>query len=538
MPDAGVSGAVWCPPRSLAEVVAAARAVDPAARLVAGAPDPADAAAVVVDGVELSSAAVRPGSLFAALPGGRHHGAEFAVQARAAGAVAVLSDRPDPVLPTVLVDDPRAVLGPVAAWLHGHPSQDLAVHGVTGTNGKTSTCALLVAGLRHAGRRAAWSTTLETVTPAGRADAGRTTAEAPAVQAHLAAARGAGATDAVLEVSSHGLALDRVAGTRFRTGVFTNLTPDHLDLHRDVESYFAAKASLFVPERCDTAVVVVDDEWGRRLARTTRCPTVTVSATGRPADWTVGEVTADASGTAFRLRGPQVDERVHLALLGAHQADNAAAAVAALVVSGLDPAAVVAGMADASVAGRLERVDAGQPFDAFVDFAHNVGGHDRVLPFLRSLTAGRLVVVAGVTGHRDVAKRAALGERIARHADLLVVTDESPHSEDPAALRAALATGARSASRSVQVVDEPDRGTALARAVAATGPGDVLVVVGRGADPVQVRDGRATSFDDRTELRRLLTACTPRPRTPSTRSATGRGAAAATRPPAPLPSVP
>ena len=492
--------------RSLADALTFLRAHDPTAQLVipAGGGGPVDRP--VLDGITLESAQVVPGDLFAGLAGARRHGAEYAAEAARAGAVALLSDRPSAVLPTLLVAGARQLLGPLASWLHGEPSDTVDVHGVTGTNGKTSTVHLIAAGLSVAGRRAGWAGSLEMHAGARVRAAERTTVEAPALQEFLACARDAGVSDVALEVSSHGLALDRVGGVRFRTAVFTNLSPDHLDLHDDLESYYASKASLFTPDRCELAVVGVDDDFGRRLARETRCPVVTFSAAGRPAYWRATDVDAGLDGTRFRLQGPGIDRRVRLQMLGTHQVDNALAAVAALVASGVDVTDAVSGVeATVALPGRLEGVDVGQPFLALVDYAHNVGGQGRLLPFLRSLTAGRVIVVLGATGGRDPGKRDALGALVGAAADVAVVTDKSAHFDDPAMLREAVADGARRAGRA-EVLVEPDRAQAIALAVAIAAPGDVVVVAGRGADRVLVSGGRTRAFEDRLVLRQALTA--------------------------------
>ena len=460
---------------------------------------------VGVRGLTLDSRRVLPGDLYAALPGARHHGARFADGARAAGAVAALSDRPLPGLPTLVVPDPRAVLGQLAAHLHEHPSRQLEVYGVTGTNGKTSTTHLIDAGLRAAGRRTGLLSGVQLRTPRWSRPAQRTTPEAPELQEVLAALREQGASCAAVEVSSHGLALHRVDGTCFRAAVFTNLGSDHLDLHGDEESYFAAKASLFAPQRCALAVVNVDDAHGRRLAAQVRTPVVTFSAAGRAgADWRAADVRADAERTSFRLLGPGVDRRVRSRLLGAHQVDNALGAVAALHAGGVEVEAAVRGVEElAGVPGRLQRVDAGQPFLALVDHVHNVAAQQRLLPFLRTLTRGRLVVVLGATGERDPGKRGPLGRTAAQLADVVVVTDESPHGEDPALLREAVAAGARAAGRA-QVHVEADRDRALRLAVALAAPGDVVVVGGRGHDRHLVAGGRTLAFDDVARLRAAL----------------------------------
>ncbi len=459
----------------------------------------------LVRGATLDSRRVLPCDLYAALPGARQHGARFAAEAAAAGAVAALSDRPLPGLPTLVVPDPRAVLGELAAHLHARPSAALAVYAVTGTNGKTSTTHLLDAGLRAAGRRTGLLSGVEVRTPGWSRPARRTTPEAPELQEVLASLRAQGATSAAVEVSSHGVALHRVDGTCFRAAVFTNLGSDHLDLHGDVESYFAAKAALFEPRRCALAVVNADDAHGRRLAAQVRTPVVTFSAAGRPgADWRAEQVRADAAGTSFRLLGPGTDRRVRLRLLGAHQVDNALGAVAVLHATGVDVEAAVRGAEGlGGVPGRLQRVDAGQPFLALVDHVHNVAGQERLLPFLRGLTTGRLVVVLGATGERDPGKREPLGRTAARCADDVVVTDESAHGDDPAVLREAVAAGARAAGVA-RVHVEPDRDAALRLAVSLAGPGDVVVVCGRGHERELVAGGRSRPFEDAERLRAAL----------------------------------
>lgn len=488
-------------PMCLGDLLHVLRGMAPEARLIAR---PGDER-VRVHGVTLTSADVAPGDLFAGLPGRIRHGADFAGRAAGAGAVALLSNRSDPRLPSLVVDDPRRVLGVLSARLYGDPCRALSVYGVTGTNGKTSTAHLLAAGLEAAGRRVGLAGSLESRVP-GRAarPAERTTAEAPAIQRLLASTHRAGGTDVVLEVSSHALELGRVNGTRFRVAVFTNLSPDHLDLHGTLDRYYAAKASLFTPDRCEHAVVNIGDPHGRRLAAETRCPLTTFTTGPEPADWSARAISADADGTRFRLCGPGVDREVRLRLLGAHQADNAVAALVALTAGGVNLRAAVRGIQNlASVPGRLERIDVGQSFLAFVDFAHNTGGQRRLLPFLRSLTDGRVIVVLGATGERDPRKRDALGDTAAHGADVVIVTDESAHSENPAMLREAVAAGARRGGR-VAVHVEPDRQRAVLLAVSTARPGDVVVVTGRGADQRQTSNSGSRPFDDRTALRHAL----------------------------------
>ncbi|MEN0137234.1 MAG: UDP-N-acetylmuramoyl-L-alanyl-D-glutamate--2,6-diaminopimelate ligase [Rhodococcus sp. (in: high G+C Gram-positive bacteria)] len=462
---------------------------------------PGDAA---VTGINQDSRLVRAGDIYAALPGRHRHGIEFAAEAASRGAVAMLSDLESDVLPTIVVGDPRRVLGPLASWVYGDPSEAFDVYGVTGTNGKTSTVYLLDAGLRAAGTAAGMMTGITVRGPGGSRTATRTTPEACELQQTLAAFAEQRIGAVAMEVSSHGLALHRIDGTSFRVGVFTNLARDHLDFHPDMDAYFAAKARLFDPRHCAAAAIGIDDEFGRRLAATVAVPRLTFSSRTTAADIHASGVHADEGGTSFTLHGAGDRTSVRLRLLGVHQVDNALAAISALVVRGVDPGAAIAGIENLdTVPGRLEAVDAGQPFLAFVDYMHNTAGQRRLFPYLRSLTVGRVIAVVGATGERDPGKRAPLGATAARFADTVVVTDESPYSEDAQRLREDVARGARSGGNA-DVLVVPDRTEAIAAAVTLAGPGDVLVVAGRGHDRVQAYGPRRRVFDDRIALHEAL----------------------------------
>ncbi|GAA5052401.1 UDP-N-acetylmuramoyl-L-alanyl-D-glutamate--2,6-diaminopimelate ligase [Nocardia callitridis] len=468
---------------------------------------PADAneSKTVITGISQDSRRVAAGEIYAALPGANQHGAAFADEAAARGAVAAVSDRPCPPLPTFVVDGPRRILGPLAAWIYGEPSRHLDVFGVTGTNGKTSTAYLLSAGLRGAGTEHGLISGVSVGGPQGEHPAVRTTPEASDLQRTLASLRAQGASAAALEVSSHALALHRVDGIRFRVSVFTNLGPDHLDFHSDLENYYAAKARLFAAERSAAAVLNIDDDHGKRLGAELDIPHRTFSTTSTAADFYAEHITADEHGTSFVLHhGDERGATVRLRLLGAHQVDNALGAIAALALAGVDLDSAVAGMSElTSVPGRMQRIDAGQPFLAFVDYMHNTAGQHRQFRYLRSLTDGKIVVVLGATGERDPSKRQPLGATAGTLADIVVVTDESPFSDDADELRGDIVLGARSADHAAIVV-EPDRAAAFATAVALTGPGDVLVVAGRGHDPIQTFGAVTRAFDDRVELRNAL----------------------------------
>jgi UDP-N-acetylmuramoyl-L-alanyl-D-glutamate--2,6-diaminopimelate ligase len=460
---------------------------------------------ISVTGVTHDSRAVRPGDLYVALPGARAHGAEFVPAAVASGAVAVLTDRPGPYpVPAVVVPEPRRVLGAVASWVYGDPSADLDVVGITGTNGKTTSAYLVEAGFRAAGRTTGLIGTIETRV-AGRAVAAeRTTPEATELQALFAVMRERGVSAVATEVSSHGLALGRVDGTRYDVAVFTNLSQDHLDFHADLADYFEAKALLFDPARSRVAVVNVDDDHGVLLRARTRCPVVTTSAAGAPgADWRASRIRLRPDGTDFVLHGPGVERPVRLGLAGRYNVDNALGAVAALVTAGIDVDAAVTGVASLTgVPGRLERVDAGQPFLAVVDYAHSPDSVASVLRTLRPLTDGAVIVVLGCGGDRDHAKRPLMGAAAAEHADVLVATSDNPRSEDPLAILAAFVAGARDGA--AEVVVEPDRAAAIDLAVRRARPGDTVVVAGKGHEQGQTFADRTVPFDDRVELRAAI----------------------------------
>lgn len=444
--------------------------------------------------------------MFAALPGGHHHGLDFAAEAAARGAVAIVSDRPSDILPTVVVADPRRLLGPLASWIYGHPSTALDLYGVTGTNGKTSTAYLLDAGLGATGLRTAMISGITVRGPYGAVAAVRTTPEACDLQQTLAAYTRARVDAVAMEVSSHALAQHRTDGTFYQVAAFTNLGRDHLDFHPTMEAYYATKARLFTPEHCAMAVIGIDDDYGRRLASKVRVPHLTFSSRSPTADVYADKVEADHRGTSFTLHYANGSVPVRLRLLGAHQVDNALAAVAALQARGIDVASAIAGIeALDTVPGRLERIDTGQPFLAFVDYVHNTSGQRRLFPYLRSLApdGGKIIAVIGATGARDPGKRAPLGYTAAGFADIVIVTDESPLADAPAALRQDVATGARRAARA-DVLVCPDRADAIRTAVAVAGPGDIVLVAGRGHDSVLDYDGEKISFDDRTVLHEAL----------------------------------
>jgi UDP-N-acetylmuramoyl-L-alanyl-D-glutamate--2,6-diaminopimelate ligase len=460
-----------------------------------------------VSGVTLDSRAVAPGDLYVALPGTKVHGAAFCADAVAAGAVAVLTD-PDgrarataTGVPVFVLADPRGKLGEVSCWVYGNPSSRLRLIGVTGTSGKTTSTYLLESGLRAAGHQTGLIGGVETRIGRDRLPSTLTTPEAPDLQALFAVMAERGVTAAAMEVSSHSLALGRVAGTSFDVAVFTNLSQDHLDFHADLEDYFRAKASLFMPPVL--GVINLDDKYGRRLASSAFVPTTTFSATGKDeADWRAVDVRSGADGSTFRVIGPGgVEADVSVGLAGVFNVANALGAVVALVESGVRLEDAVAGLAACpGVPGRLERVPApGLDVTAFVDYSHKPGAVEAVLRSLRPVTQGNLIIVLGCGGDRDKAKRPMMGAAAAALADVAILTSDNPRSEDPLAILAAMLDGVLSVPQDdrARIIVEPDRAAAIGQAVGLAAAGDVIVVAGKGHETGQYVAGAVLPFDDR-----------------------------------------
>jgi len=475
-----------------------------------------DPVGVTITGVSLSTDRVQPGDLYAALPGARAHGADFADKARRAGAVAVLTDRQGADrarrtgLPVLEVGDPRAQLGALAATVYGDPAAELTLLGVTGTQGKTTTTRLLEAGLEQAGIRAAVVGTVGTRIAGTDVRTALTTPEAPDLQALFAVMREQQVQVAALEVSSHALVLGRVDGVVFDVAAFLNLGRDHLDFHADLEEYFAAKASLFTPERARVGLTNVDDIHGRRLLREAGIPMRTFSPAGdESADWRAVDLEHRPDGTGFTVLSP--DGRRFAAdvpIPGDFNVANALCAIALAGEAGLDPQAVADGIASSpGVPGRLERIDEGQDFLAVVDYAHKPDAVEAVLMALRPRTRGRLIVVLGAGGDRDTGKRPLMGEIAAEWADVLIVTDDNPRSEEPAAIRAALLAGARESLREFEqpeTVEIGDRAAAIRHAIGLARAGDTVLVAGKGHETGQEALGVVTPFNDREEVRAAL----------------------------------
>jgi UDP-N-acetylmuramoyl-L-alanyl-D-glutamate--2,6-diaminopimelate ligase len=472
-------------------------------------------AGVVVTGVTISSLRARPGDLYVAPAGARAHGARFAPDAVAAGAVAVLTDPEgarlleedgtlDHDLPVLVVEQPRTVLGGLAARVYGNPAGQLRLVAVTGTQGKTTTTRLAEASLTTAGVTAAVVGTVGTRVGGQDLQTSLTTPEAPDLHALFAVMVERDVVACAMEVSSHALVMGRVDGVVFDVACFTNLGRDHLDFHRDVEDYFAAKASLFTPARSRRALVNLDDPYGRRLVGECTVPVRTYSVSDAAADWHATEVRLEPTGSTFTVHPPAGDPfPASVPITGDFNVSNALCAIAALGEAGFDAAAVAEAMGrSGGVPGRLEQVDAGQEFLAVVDYAHKPDAVSAALTTLRPLTPGRLLVVLGAGGDRDPGKRPLMGEIAARLADVLVVTDDNPRSEDPAEIRAQVRAGADTVAPAerAELHEVGDRREAIRLAVGIARAGDTVVVAGKGHETGQLVGDTTLPFDDRDVL--------------------------------------
>ena len=476
-----------------------------------------DAGPTPVTGIAVGSADVQPGDLFVAVRGAHAHGADHAPEAVAAGAVAVLTDadgrervsRTGLDVPVLVSADPRSLAGDVSAWLYGHPAEDLTLVGVTGTNGKTTTCYFVDAALRAVHPTTGVIGTVELRVGDEAIESPRTTVEAPVLHGLFALMRERHATACAMEVSSHALALGRVGGVVFDVVGFTNLQRDHLDFHGDMEGYFRDKARLFTPDRARHAVICIDDEWALRLADEITIPLDTVATRDDSpgmdrADWRVKDATIglDGVGSTFTLVGPDGSRTPAASPLpGLVNVSNAAMAVVLAHRAGvpLGVAAAAVGTA-AEIPGRMERVverAAGVPL-CLVDYAHTPDALTLALEAVRPITPGRLLIVFGSDGDRDRGKRPIMGQIAARLADVLLVTDENPRSEDPGTIRAAILAGAlqeRPGGRDVHEVSP--RAHAISVALDLAGEGDTVIVTGKGHEPTQEIAGVFHRYNDR-----------------------------------------
>jgi UDP-N-acetylmuramoyl-L-alanyl-D-glutamate--2,6-diaminopimelate ligase len=430
---------------------------------------------------------VRPGWVFACVVGERRDGHDFAAQAVADGAAALLVERELPLaIPQMLVPNVRAAMGRVAAEIHGHPANQLTMVGITGTNGKTTTAHLMTVILAGAGRRTATIGTLSGV---------RTTPEAPDLQRQLAAYVANDIEAVVMEVSSHALALHRVAGSRFDVSIFTNLGTDHLDLHRTMEEYFRAKASLFEPNLSSAGVSNVDDPHGQLLVDVANVPMHGFSVADAQ------HLAVAAHRLTFVWRGMPIDVPIG----GRFNVGNVLAALTASEVLGIDHADAAASLIDCPpVPGRFEFVsEPDGPVSVIVDYAHTPDGMVELLGAVRAVThGGRVIVVFGCGGDRDAHKRPMMGAAAAEFADVVIVTSDNPRHENPHDIIASIVAGA--VASGVHPTVEPDRRAAIALALEMAETGDAVVLAGKGHETTQTIGDTAHPFDDRVVARELL----------------------------------
>jgi UDP-N-acetylmuramoyl-L-alanyl-D-glutamate--2,6-diaminopimelate ligase len=475
---------------------------------------------VIVSGVTGSSHNVMPGDVFFAVPGARFHGADYVTLAASAGAVAIVTDaqgeKPSLAtgLPVLVSLDPRKDLGLAAALIYGTNQRSMTTFGVTGTNGKTTVAYLLEALLRQLGATTGLSSTSERIVAGSAHPSGLTTPEADEIHALLSLMVEAGVSHAVLEVSAHALTRQRVSGVRFDVVAFTNFSHDHLDDYATMEDYFLAKADLFDRGRAARGVICVDDAWGRRLADSADIPVVTVASSTSgdavAADWRVGVTATTLTSTSFVLEAPNGEKLVAtVPLVGDFSATNAAIAIVMLVESGfsLNDIGLSLGTTatiEVFVPGRAEIVsgDTGPTF--FVDYGHTPEAFARTLSSLRALTPGRLTMVFGADGDRDATKRADMGRIAATGADVVVITDFHPRTEDPAVIRSALMRGAAEAGSTAQLHEIADQREAVRFALEGAQQGDTILYAGPGHEDYQEVNGTKIPYNAREDVRQAL----------------------------------
>jgi UDP-N-acetylmuramoyl-L-alanyl-D-glutamate--2,6-diaminopimelate ligase len=472
---------------------------------------------VEISGVSLSSGAVEPGDLYIGMPGVRAHGAAYAEQAKERGAVAVLTDDAGrdlaaaAGLPIIVVPEPRAALGHLAAWVYRTAEEPPTLFGVTGTNGKTSVVYLLSGMLAQLGIVSGLSSTAERRIGDLAVTSSLTTPEASELHALLARMRESEVRAVAIEVSAQALTRHRVDGIVFDVVGFTNLSHDHFDDYGDFDEYFAAKRELFEPDRARRGVVTIDSEWGGRLVEQSRIPVTTL--TTRPevdADWRMTILEETAGSTTFRLDGP--GDRVletSVPLLGWFMAANAALAIVMLVESGVEFDMIAQalerdGGIDAYIPGRAERISGDRGPVVYIDYGHSPDAFLNTLAAIRAVTPGRVIMVFGADGDRDTTKRRDMGAIAARGADVVVVTDFHPRSEDPASIRRVLLEAAREAAPEGELHEVADPATAFRAALALAGQGDTILYAGPGHEDYHEVAGVKLPYSARDDSRDAL----------------------------------
>ena len=464
-----------------------------------------------------SRRAVR-GSLFVAIRGYRQDGHDYVLDALRRGSRVIVGEQPidpRPGTSVVTVPDSRVALAELAARFYGYPSRRLRLIGVTGTNGKTTTTHLIRAILRKAGHRVGLVGTIENLVDDEPRPAERTTPEPPELQGLLAEMVGRGCTHAVMEVSSHALELERVRRCEFDLGIFTNLTQDHLDFHGSLSTYLEAKARLFSslgraargdPKPGPKVAILNDDDPASDLIEQRTAVPVSRYGLKGSAPVRAENLVVGAGGTAFTLVTPAGTARIELKLRARFNVYNALAAAAAGLAQGVTVPVIADALEEISgVTGRMEVVHAGQDFTVLVDYAHTPDGLENILQTARELAEGRVVLVFGCGGDRDRGKRPLMGRLAARYADYTVITSDNPRSEDPASIIREVEAGVRAEGLSRRGYETiVDREHAIARAIDLAGPGDMVLIAGKGHETYQIFRDRVIEFDDREVARRKL----------------------------------
>jgi UDP-N-acetylmuramoyl-L-alanyl-D-glutamate--2,6-diaminopimelate ligase len=456
-----------------------------------------------ITGLAYDNRRVGPGTLFFCVSGFTRDGHDFAPDAVARGAAALVVERPLGLgVPEVRVESARAAMAPAAARFYGDPTAALDVIGITGTNGKTTSAWIVRDLLEALGRRTGLIGTVKTVIAGAERKAIRTTGEAIDLQADFRAMADGGDAACAMEVSSHALELHRADAIHFAVAAFTNLTQDHLDFHGDMESYFAAKRSLFVEHDVGTALLGVDDAYGRRLAA--ELPDAVTFAIDQPATLRARDLATGLAGSTFTLEAPEGAVPLRVPIPGRFNVENVLCAIGSVRALGVGLEEIADALARGvrGIPGRFQPVEAGQPFAVLVDYSHTPDSIENVLREARGIAEGRVICVFGCGGDRDRGKRPLMGAAAAAGADLAILTSDNPRSEDPAAIAAEALAGIEDRS-GVEV--ELDRRRAIARAVEAAGPGDVVVIAGKGHEQGQeFAGGRVEPFDDVVVAREAL----------------------------------
>ena len=461
-----------------------------------------------ISGLSYDSRSVQRGHLFAALHGAKQDGLEFVKAAKRRGAVAILSDREPPLgMPWIEAAKPRAALADLAAAYFGHPAEKLKLAGITGTNGKTTTAFLVDAALRKASKITGLLGTIETRIAGRPKNASLTTPESLDLHRLFREMVEEKVSHAVLEVSSHALAQERVRGLRFHAAIFTNLTRDHLDFHGGFEAYFEAKRRLFTehlhPE--GTSIVNLDDEHGARLAESLRGERCRTFGFDKSAHYRPDNLEISLQGMSFTCVTPDGPAAVRSPLVGLFNVSNLLGAIGALIALGLTPAEAASGVSSLQgVPGRMERVDAGQPFSLIVDYAHTDDALRNLLDTLRSLKPRRIITVFGCGGDRDRSKRPLMGSVAAQRSDLVIATSDNPRSEPPSGILDEIAQGFRHHATPFKLI--VDRREAIETALRAAESEDLVVIAGKGHEATQTIREKKLPFDDRLVAKEILKA--------------------------------